>query len=247
MSFPRSPRVLYRQNPLDLVIGQLRFPPILKIEAELPFAFQDAVRTRYPNFRTRRQADVFPEALRHLVVGAGMGMPGGSMSHERESISVSNAKYTRWEEFREHFHFVIGVLEREYSPAFYSRIGLRYRDVVRREKLGLLETPWASLLNPYIAGELGAPELLGKIQYAARDFVVPLEGVNGSVRVQHGLGQEVPDGKPVYFIDSDFFTDERTEVANALEVLDAFNGRAGDLFRWCISPDLHNAMEPVPI
>jgi uncharacterized protein (TIGR04255 family) len=260
MSFPRSPRVLYGRNPLDLVISQLRFPPILKIEAELPYAFQDAVRTRYPNFRTTRQADVFPEALRHLVVGAGMGMPGGSISHDfssadgcwtvsltREAISLSNAKYTRWEEFREHFRFVLGILEKHYSPASYSRIGLRYRDVIRRANLGLAETPWAALLNPYIAGELGAPELDG-IQYASHDFAIPLEGgVNGSVRVQHGLGRELPDGKAVYFIDSDFFTDERTEIANALEVLDAFNGRAGDLFRWCITPDLHRAMDPVPI
>jgi uncharacterized protein (TIGR04255 family) len=189
-------------------------------------------------------------------------MPGGTVSHEfvsadgcwtvsltRESIALSNTKYRRWEEFREHFQFVIGILQEQYSPAFYTRIGLRYRDVIRRGKLDLGETPWAALLNTYVAGELAAPELIGKIQYAARDFVVRLEDAKGSVRVQHGLAQELVDGKPAhaYVIDSDFFSDERTEVANALGVLDAFNGRAGDLFRWCISPELHRAMEPEPI
>ena len=50
MPFPEVERVIYARNPLDQVVCQLRFPPILKIDAEIPAGFQDRVREDYPNF-----------------------------------------------------------------------------------------------------------------------------------------------------------------------------------------------------
>ena len=49
MPFPEAKRIIYRKNPLDQVICQLRFPPILKIDAEVPAKFQDRIRGDFPN------------------------------------------------------------------------------------------------------------------------------------------------------------------------------------------------------
>ena len=43
--FSNEPRCIYRKNQLAEVICQLRFPEILKISAEAPVAFQEAIRT----------------------------------------------------------------------------------------------------------------------------------------------------------------------------------------------------------
>src|SRR5260370_13691628 len=51
---PEFPRTLYDKNPLEFVICQLRFPPVLKIEAELPSGFQEAVREIFPLFSDAR-------------------------------------------------------------------------------------------------------------------------------------------------------------------------------------------------
>src|SRR5258708_3090502 len=50
--------------------------------------------------------------------------------------------------------------------------------------------------------------------------------------------------KPTYIIDCDFFTEKQTETKVVGNVLDAFNRRAGHLFRWHITQRLHAAMDP---
>lgn len=53
MLFPPTQRVIYHKNPLVEVVCQLRFPTILKIDAEIPVAFQEAVRSTSQTIRPR--------------------------------------------------------------------------------------------------------------------------------------------------------------------------------------------------
>ena len=48
--FSQEERCIYGRNMLLEVICQLRFPDILKIEAQEPYAFQDAIRGEYPQY-----------------------------------------------------------------------------------------------------------------------------------------------------------------------------------------------------
>ena len=50
MPFPEVKRIIYKKNPLDKVICQLRFPTILKIEKEIPAEFQERIRKEFPNY-----------------------------------------------------------------------------------------------------------------------------------------------------------------------------------------------------
>lgn len=59
--FPVAPRVVYDKSPLVEVVCQLRFPTVLRIEAEVPSAFQEAVRSRFPLFD--RQASSVPHKV----------------------------------------------------------------------------------------------------------------------------------------------------------------------------------------
>src|SRR5258708_615126 len=42
--FPDAERVIYDHNTLGEVLCQVKFPPVLRIEAELPAQFQDRIR-----------------------------------------------------------------------------------------------------------------------------------------------------------------------------------------------------------
>ena len=53
VAFPDAPRVVYEKNTLEEVKCEIRFPPILEIEASPPAAFQESVRIAFPYFETK--------------------------------------------------------------------------------------------------------------------------------------------------------------------------------------------------
>src|SRR5262249_5898630 len=64
MPIPHSDRVIYRRNPLQEVVCQIRFPRLLDIEAEVPARFQSAIVADYPLLSVRNafQLTVDPES-----------------------------------------------------------------------------------------------------------------------------------------------------------------------------------------
>lgn len=249
---PETPRVFYAKNPLEEVLCQLRFPAILRIDTEPPARFQERLRPAFPVLKESgvAQADVpIPaEVIRF------MGLSGGAVFNftsqdenwtaglSRDFLALSARKYESWELFKRQLDAPLAALLEEYRPAFFTRVGLRYRDVIRRSVLGLDGVPWSKLLKPHVAAELasGAED---EIEQVAHQFDMRIAG--GRVRVQHGLGKD-PGGEIVYVIDADYFNSERTETGNAIRTLDNFNRIAGHLFRWCIADRLDAAMEPGP-
>jgi uncharacterized protein (TIGR04255 family) len=72
-----------------------------------------------------------------------------------------------------------------YSPAFFNRIGLRYRDVIRRSELSLANVPWNELLRPELAGEFHSP-LARNTKLATHQLVLSLSKGTARVLIQHG-------------------------------------------------------------
>ena len=252
MTFPDSPRVIYKQNPLVEVICQLKFPPILKIDTEPPASFQERIRKGYPLLQeSTAEQQPLPPGIAKLI---GQAVPGffqgqaytflsedqkSKVVLTREFIAVSTGHYARWEEFRSRLQTAVEALRLTYEPSFFVRLGLRYRDVIRRSMRGLEHLDWSKLLRPHILGELGSPRLSNSIQHAARDVLISLDEAKGQVRVLHGLIREEKEKGFSYSIDSDFFYEGRTELKDAFNHLDSFNREAGRLFRWFTTPLLH--------
>ncbi len=265
MTFPSSPRVVYDKNPLESVVCQLRFPPILRIDAEPPAAYQDRVRERYPLLRERPAVDlgaVLPPGLRLPPQVATMltaELSGGqrNMAYDfitadgdwtvtlhREYLAVATRRYKRWEQFREHLEFALLALVDLYKPAFFIRIGLRYRNVILRSHLDLSGRPWVELLQDHIAAELSKSEVADAVVQALHQLTINLGNGQSRVQLRHGLGTTNDPADTPYLIDADFSTDQRTETDNAIERLNHFHTQAGHLFRWCIRTTLHQAMGP---
>jgi uncharacterized protein (TIGR04255 family) len=268
MPFPESARVIYANNPLVEVISQVRFPPILRIEADLPADFQDAIR------------NLFPVLTETADINAALGIPAElagqvpaevlqqlasfrlnvqtsprsfsfrsedenwSLALSRDALSLTAARYERWEEFRDRLLPGLRALIDLYRPAFFGRVGLRYRDVICRSELGLVDVPWSDLFASHIAGELGAEPIADDVIVAARQLGVRLPEVGGQLLLRHGLTQKDGASELCFLIDADFYTAERTEVADVERVLEGFHSQAGRLFRWCIRPRLHEALDP---
>lgn len=262
MSFPpESQRVIYGNNPLERVICQVRFPPILKIDATLPDDFQESIRFTFPKYEEKMSGPDLPDNLvsqlpdevaRVLPIGSRKTYEFSSSDGEwtvaltRDFVALSTSAYTRWEEFRERFLVAFQALKEVYRPTDYTRVGLRYQDVIHRNRLGLQGTPWAELLNPRIAGLLMVEGINEKkVNTFTESVEMQLDECGSTVKLRHGFAMRPGSAEVYYLIDSDYYAvDLEEEGANVIDRLSCFNRLAGRLFRWCITEPLHNAMEP---
>jgi uncharacterized protein (TIGR04255 family) len=162
----------------------------------------------------------------------------------QEFLALSTTDYSTWEDFLRHFDTPFAALAQSYKPAFISRVGLRYRDVIRRSKLELDGVPWSKLITPTFAAELSDPVLGDAVRLAKRQVQLELPDKAGSVMVRHGLVTDGPDGEECFVFDADFFTTDRTEIDDAISKLNHFNSLSGSLFRYSISDTLREALQP---
>jgi uncharacterized protein (TIGR04255 family) len=261
MPFPDSPRVIYKKNPLEQVICQLRFPPILRIDTEVPANFQDAIRQEYPLFDEKQEvrddlppevlAQIPPEFRRLFNISGRKAYDFKSLNEQwivnltRDFVALTANDYSTWEKFRTQFEQPFTALLNEYTLPLFTRVGLRYQNVIRRSQLGLEKTPWPDLLQPHIAGALAAPGIEeDSVLNSAQIIEIRLANDYGRVQLRHGFAVDDETGELCYLIDSDFFAEKLKESNDVSDRLDRFNRRAGRLFRWCITPRLHEAMGP---
>ena len=256
MPFPEVERVTYRTNLIDEVICQFRFPPILKIEAGTPAEFQDRIRDRYPLYRVKASIPLIPGVPENLT-GKLRGFPFGPTSKVHEflskdetwilslavdSIALTCRKYERWEKFKEYFAEPLTALRDLYRPSFYSRIGLRYRDLIHRSKVGLSDVNWNDLLEPWIVGPYSSTLKTDDIEHSVHQYIIKLPGKGTKVIVNSGMVQQFEEQCCV--IDADFFSGEPTELPDADTQIDFLHTQARYFWRWSIKERLHLALGP---
>lgn len=261
MPFPEVKRVIYKKNPLDRVICQLRFPPILRIDAEIPAAFQEQIRKDYPNFGETSELEIqLPKGLRGQIPSDVLRQAlqsSGSKNYEfvsedgqwktnltRTFIALTASNYERWEEFKAQLERPLAALIDVYTPTNFTRIGLRYIDVIRRSVLGLDQVGWEHLLQPYVLGILGAPDVGKHVESFESRYEIRLADEKGVAKVVTRFVEHADDGEICYMIDSDFYDTSKTGIDQAIPRLDYFNKRSSRLIQWCVTGLLHQAMEP---
>jgi uncharacterized protein (TIGR04255 family) len=262
MPVPEADRVLYERNPLDEVICQLRFPPILRLDSE-PVVFQEAMRAEYPFYETKpslRLPQGLPAEFMKII---GSELPGiGSKTHDfasrdrvwtlklnRESLLLSCQTYDRWETFVNRLEAARTEVETEFAPAFYTRIGLRYRNIIRRSLLPESDrnASWKDLLKPWVSGILGS----GGEDLPVMDSRTVCHFVLGDLSekciLNYGLAADEKTKEPVYVFDADCYIERQTELTDVPNCLTKLNRYVRNLFHWCISDRLHFALGPQPV
>jgi len=251
--FPYTPRVFYKKAPLVQVICQLRFPDILRIETEVPSEFQEHIRDAFPLFdRVNPFMRQIPQELIQALGPNTSAVTYQFSTEDRSStielspqwLALTTQSYKLWEGFLEQLAAPISALVGVYRPKFFTRVGLRYQDLIVRSHLGLEGRRWSDLLRPEILGELAIKGIEENAQGVSRVLHAKMPSGAGTVLLRHGFGT-TPGGKEIgYVIDLDFSTEEKTEVSNVGTVLSRLHEEVGRAFRWCIRPELHDALGP---
>jgi len=252
--FPHTPRVLYANAPLVQVTCQLQFPAILRIEKDAPAEFQDRIRHAFPLFERINPfpAQLPPQILQAIGQGAGPPTAYHFLSEDRrqtveltpQSLGLTTQSYVVWERFISQINYMLSALVDVYAPSFFTRVGLRYQDLIERSKIGKTGVPWSRLLKPQILGELTMREIEENVQGVSRVLHVRMPSGAGTVLLRHGFGTVQGRTEVGYVIDFDFYTEEKTEVPNVQSVLTRLHEEVGRAFRWCIQPELHDALGP---
>ena len=172
-----------------------------------------------------------------------------SVSLQSDFIAFAVNDYRRWQDFREQFAFIEDRFRCLYAPSFYSRIGLRYKDVIDRKNLDLEGHSWGELLNRDLVGLLGDEYIFSQVGRALTMVQMRLPEIDGAqLTLRYGLLAQ-PNQTPLdaYVIDTDIFVEQRVEPYDCFRLLDEFNGITENIFRWAISDTLRDALGPNPI
>ena len=157
-------RVRYLNSTLQEVIYQVRFPKILKLTEEAPVAFQERLIGKYPIYSVQKNETVFEfngkeqqqlNENNHCFIS-----PSGRTKINLTSsfLALSTLEYQRWEAFKEEILDVLNVFYSCYTIPGIQRVGLRYKNLIVRSKLGLGGKPWADLFDTSILGPLSSRE-----------------------------------------------------------------------------------------
>ena len=252
--FPNHPRIIYEKNPLFEVVCQVRFPTILRIEAHPPAEFQDRLRDRLPLLErsTNKAVQQIPHELLEAIGAPQSGSGYGFKSEDgtatatllADSLTVSTSDYERWEVFWSLCQEAFGALNELYAPKFLKRIGLRYRNLIDRDEIGLSGVPWSELLSEPVVSELSSNEWEGMVEEAQHQVRCYDAESGDGLLFQHGIGKSEEQNEAQYIIDFDFYRAGRIEPDAAGELFASYNRRIGRAFRWSIRDRLHDALGP---
>ena len=257
--FSQENRCLYRSNQLGDVICQLRFPEILSIGANLPVAFQDAIRDEYPQYSARKESPA-PKIT---------GTPG-NLSLENQPatinyqftssdgawrvnltsrfISLACSRYTCWEDFAGKLDKPLAAFIKIYKPAYFERVGLRYLNFFSRKALELEGSPFSQLISPCYLGPL-AEEDVNEASSTSCKVETELN-IRGGCRVKIHAGPGLvkrggqQDNEIKFIFDQDLYMPGKVPVNLSAGALQTLHGQAWSIFRGAITDTLHDAMEP---
>ncbi len=242
-------RVKYGKNPLVEVIYQLRFPTILNINATDPVQFQEAIKNDYPFYRKIIQENEFvvndvkssvTKEVNHEFVSADKK---SKVNLTSSFIAISSLTYDQWECFRETIKVIREVFEGIYQPPFYTRVGLRYKDVIDRTRFGLQGKGWIDLIQPNVLGIINVSNQSTLKQWSVNSEFT-YEGTEIATRQQLNLATKVDDPLPVMVFDCDYFKMGNLQIDTIYDISNQLHDKSSTFLRNSITEELHQAMNP---
>jgi uncharacterized protein (TIGR04255 family) len=260
MPFPEVESVHYNKQQLERVICQIRFPTVLKIDTDTPVNFQEKIRSIYPQFeetsevffeldtnaKSQLQQD-FSQILRPPESKNYAFTSKDEIWHvnlNKVFFSLTTKKYDTWNDFKDRLVFVFDSLNEAYNPNLFTRVGLRYIDVIKRSSLAMEGNEWKELLNEHIIGSLSSDEIKNNISNYENRFRIRLNNEMGNARVLSRTVREIKSGESCFMLDFDLYQVGKFDQKYVFNTLEALHSKAYSIFRWCVKDKLHYAMEP---
>jgi uncharacterized protein (TIGR04255 family) len=241
---PEVDHEVFPNPPLKAMLGQVRFPPVLRIADLASLApFQDAIRNDFPDFSPEQQFSVVlgPEGPHNVTTSQAyrFGSPDHAWSVllATEAMTIEadpSVRYTSYDEFATHFARVWEAALEHFSPSQVVRQGLRYTDHIEGDHPAV---EWRKYINEDLLGPLvgafgdGVSQSVSELRFSREDGVLVFK---------HGMLPAGPKQTMGYLLDFDYFVEQPNDDVSVEAVMSRFDGYHEVLyafFRWCVTED----------
>jgi uncharacterized protein (TIGR04255 family) len=223
----------YKRNFLRQAVCELRFPTLMELgDPRPPASLVKVLRKDYPHI----------ELANEVSLGIGGNSSNNTHTHifrsakhtwtvslRQSTLTVETNAYTDYAHMRERVLRVVEAASGVIDSDFFTRIGLRYINIIDSDT-----NPVLGWVNPELVGPLlsenfkGIHEYAGKLQLATDD---------GGCLLQHGIAlkQTKVGGAtiPEYLLDIDSFRND-IPLSDTSEALDAMHTQVFDVFDWAL-------------
>lgn len=255
-SLSKRDRVVYARNPLVEVVAAVNFPLQLSILNSIPIQFQETIKARYPRLTIGKAAfavslandgsapsSKFIDQQNATYLFASEDQKN-QVALSATMVALTTTSYAAWEKFSADFSEVLEIAFTLFSIPFANRIGLRYKDVIDREFLGMEKCKWTDLIEPelltplaFLAGNLDGDATFGVSTSLALDV--------GRVNINYGFVKD-PAQRTAFLIDTDCYVDTSTftttsDIKSSLAGLHQYTSL---VFGAAITNKLHAALWP---
>jgi uncharacterized protein (TIGR04255 family) len=251
LKFPQKPEVRLRKPPLEEVICQVKFPPILRISKETPIDFQDTIRDHFPVLEIEQGVIVQFPIIGNIEKPAVETSPKiyrflspdkkNNVSIATDFIALSTKKYSTWSDFLQILNFILKTFVNIYQPSFATRIGLRFinrftkkntKSKTNQELLALFREELTCLIqaDPWIEPNEMLLQML-------------LSDTREKLTLRIGYGKE--NKEPFFLLDFDNFEEGQLNIKKTTERVNEYHTKIYNAFRWALLDESLARFEPV--
>lgn len=229
LTLPPVEKARYAKNFLRQAVCELRFPTLFELEgARPPASFARALRKDYPTYHANDDLSVGPNGVdkSHLHVFSSLKV-GWSVTLRAASITLETTRYESFDDFRKRLDLVVDAASQIIDSEYFTRIGLRYVNVVPTGEDSLSDWIHSGLVGLHESDIFG-----GAVEYSGR---IAGPGELGGYLLNHGIAGDANSRKREYVIDMDFSAHD-VEVDESMQIVDSLHSQAYRLFNWSLGP-----------
>lgn len=229
LNVPSAARARYPRNFIRQAVCELRFPTIFEIEdARPPEAFWKILRQDFPDHEVLANVNVRPGSVVTTNAHQFRSKRARWVVVLRPSaITLETARYDSFEEFEEQLRLVIAAAAKTVDSDFFTRVGLRYINVLPCQTDSIEGWLNEGLVLPLSQGVFGDVNLYWQQVHGKTE--------SGGYTFQHGVNAN--DGQHPsqrgYVLDYDFF-DQEVAVMDTLATVRKLHDLEFSLFSWTL-------------
>ncbi len=226
LNVPAAEPVQYERNLIRQAVCELRFPILLELETEQPVALQRALRKDYPHYEAKLDLEIKPGAAtsqrRHVFWSKKRTW---AVALKPFAITVEAVVYSNFEELLSRLEKVLQAARPIIDSDFFTRVGLRYVNVIPAAQGEIDGWVNADLIRPLANGVYGTANLYWQ-EIRGRTN-------HGGYLFRHGYAPTEGASPKEYALDFDMYR-ESVEADQVSKVLSDLHADQFRFFSWSI-------------